>query len=215
MLARMSSSSSLLLLASMLLFTSISAHPTGDPKKCKPQTVFPPPPAETQPTTSIPKYTNTEQPPPAAPTQPANTGPSPAQVTPTSTGSGGGGSLDTWGTPVPGPPPVAVPGEYCPEPMKSKGPNPPCVMPPVSLSPGSGWASTTTYQDGGKNGCGCLISDKDFGMKVKDGYTLYQAAGSSAFFGQSTWLGKGCGTCYNLTSYVSFLSCGHPASDLY
>ncbi|BFZ55804.1 hypothetical protein PYCC9005_002845 [Savitreella phatthalungensis] len=66
--------------------------------------------------------------------------------------------------------------------------------------PTSGLASTTTYQDGGKNACGCYVKDADFGMKLSDGTTLYQAAGSPGIFGTTTWLGQGCGLCYELTS---------------
>lgn len=112
-----------------------------------------------------------------------------------------GGSLATWGEPVPGDPPKAVRGMDPPRPWNSNGTNP-RITPLYPLMPGSGWASTTTYSDGGKNGCGCLITEKDFGLKLSDGRTLYQAAGSSALFGEDTWLGRGCGTCYNLVSAV-------------
>ncbi|BFZ54077.1 hypothetical protein PYCC9005_001108 [Savitreella phatthalungensis] len=66
----------------------------------------------------------------------------------------------------------------------------------------SGTATTTRYFDHQKGACGCggpgeIMAEWQKGYAEK---MVYTAAGSPALFGPGTWLGPGCGFCYELTA---------------
>ncbi|KAI0476061.1 RlpA-like double-psi beta-barrel-protein domain-containing protein-containing protein [Xylariaceae sp. FL0804] len=64
----------------------------------------------------------------------------------------------------------------------------------------SGNATTTHYFDGLEGACGCGSSSGEDSWELGSASTFYTAAGSPALFGDGSWCGSGCGTCYQLTS---------------